>query len=215
MKPIRAAPVQRLNHALVRHHLAALRDREATPEAFRAALRRLSVLLACEATRDLPLKAGAVRTPLARAPAARVAGRIGLVPILRAGLGMVEPLLDLIPEAEVWHLGFYRDERTLRPVAYYHKLPRRRPVNVALVLDPMLATGGSAAAALQAVARWGVPRIKLLSIIAAPEGLRRIRTAFPAVDVTVCAVDERLNDRGYIVPGLGDAGDRCFNAAAV
>jgi uracil phosphoribosyltransferase len=199
-----------LDHPLVRHHLARLRD-EATPfPEFRGAMRALSILLAYEALRDLPSRRVTVRTPLEPAAAARVRGRIGLVPILRAGLGMVDPILGLLPEAEVWHLGFYRDETTLQPVAYYNKFPAKRPVDVALVLDPMLATGGSAIAALQAVRNWGVKRVKLLGVIAAPEGLRAVRKAFPDVDVLVCAVDRRLNAHGYILPGLGDAGDRQF-----
>jgi len=202
-----------MDHPLVEHHLAALRDRATDPEGFRRALRRLSILLAYEALRDLPLRRTTVQTPLARAPARRVTARIGLIPILRAGLGMVDPILDLIPEAEVWHLGFYRNEKTLEPVPYYHKLPPRRPVTQALVLDPMLATGGSALAALAAVRDWGVRKIKLLALIAAPEGIRRVQNAFPAAQIYVCAVDRRLNRRAYIVPGLGDAGDRQFNAS--
>ena len=199
-----------LDHPLVRHHLARLRD-EATPFAeFRGAMQALSMLLAYEALRDLPVRRVSVKTPLEPAAAARVRGRIGLVPILRAGLGMVDPVLGLLPEAEVWHLGFYRDETTLQPVAYYNKFPAKRPVDVALVLDPMLATGGSAIAALQAVRDWGVKRVKLLGVIAAPEGLRAVRKAFPDVDVLVCAVDRQLNRHGYILPGLGDAGDRQF-----
>ncbi len=208
-----SGPKQRhvvLDHPLVRHHLARLRD-EATPfPEFRGAMRALSMLLAYEALRDLPVRRVTVKTPLEPATAARVRGRIGLVPILRAGLGMVDPVLGLLPEAEVWHLGFYRDETTLQPVAYYNKFPARRPVDVALVLDPMLATGGSAIAALRAVRDWGVKRIKLLGVIAAPEGLRAVRKAFPAVEVLVCALARKLNRHGYIVPGLGDAGDRQF-----
>jgi uracil phosphoribosyltransferase len=199
-----------VRHPLVEHHLATLRDRATPPELFRRALRSLAGLLAYEATRDLPLRAGRVRTPLAAAPARRVAARVGLVPILRAGLGMVEPVLDLLPEAEVWHLGFYRDERTLRPVEYYQKLPPRRPVDVALVLDPMLATGGSAVAALETLQRWGAREVRLLALIAAPEGLRRVARRFPGVAVHVCAVDRGLDGRGFILPGLGDAGDRQF-----
>lgn len=208
-----SGPKQRhvvLDHPLVRHHLARLRD-EATPfPEFRGAMRALSMLLAYEALRDLPVRRVTVKTPLEPATAARVRGRIGLVPILRAGLGMVDPVLGLLPEAEVWHLGFYRDETTLQPVAYYNKFPARRPVDVALVLDPMLATGGSAIAALRAVRDWGVKRIKLLGVIAAPEGLRAVRKAFPDVEVLVCALDRKLNRHGYILPGLGDAGDRQF-----
>jgi len=203
-----------LNHPLVRHHLARLRDQSTPCAEFPGAMRALSTLLAYEALRDLPVRRVTVKTPLEPAAAARVRGRIGLVPILRAGLGMVDPVLALLPEAEVWHLGFYRDETTLQPVAYYNKFPARRPVDVALVLDPMLATGGSAIAALQAVRDWGVKRVKLLGVIAAPEGLRAVRKAFPDVDVLVCAVDRKLNRHGYILPGLGDAGDRQFGTLA-
>lgn len=203
-----------LDHPLVHHHLAALRHRDTPPERFRGALHRLAVLVAFEATRDLPTARGTVPTPLAPAPARRLRGRTGVIPVLRAGLGMVEPVLDLLPEAEIWHLGFYRDEATLRPVEYYKKFPKTRPVDTALVLDPMLATGGSAVAALAAVREWGVRRRKLLAVIAAPEGIRAVRRADPAAVIYVCAVDRRLNDRGFIVPGLGDAGDRLFNAVA-
>jgi uracil phosphoribosyltransferase len=143
-----------------------------------------------------------------------VGQRIGVVPILRAGLGMVDPILNLIPDAEVWHLGFYRDEKTLQPIEYYRKLPQGDPVDVSLVLDPMLATGGSAIAALEAVYAWGVKTVKLLAMIAAPEGVQRVHTQFPDTQLYVCAIDDRLNEHGYILPGLGDAGDRMFNARA-
>jgi uracil phosphoribosyltransferase len=133
------------------------------------------------------------------------------VPILRAGLGMVDPILDLVPTAEVWHLGVYRDERTAKPVEYYSKIPATEPVDVALVLDPMLATGGSAVAALSTLKEWGVPNMKLLSIIASREGVKTIEEQFPQAQVYVCAVDPTLNDRKFIIPGLGDAGDRTFN----
>jgi uracil phosphoribosyltransferase len=203
-----------LQHPLVDHHLCRLRDRTTPSNIFRATMRRMSVLLAYEATQDLELKAVEVETPLARTGGRRLNQRIGLVPILRAGLGMVDPVLDLIPEAEVWHLGFYRDEKTLQPVEYYHKLPPGGAVEVAMILDPMLATGGSALAAIQAVRTWGVERVKLLALIAAPEGIKAVQAAHPTCQIHVCAVDERLNERGYIVPGLGDAGDRVFNAQA-
>jgi uracil phosphoribosyltransferase len=211
---MRDPSIIRLTHPLVQHHLTRLRDTETSPEQFRALVNRLSILLAYEASQDLKLSRTHVRTPLARAKAHRLGQRIGLVPILRAGLGMVDPILDLVPEAEVWHLGFYRDEQTLRPVEYYKKLPHGRPVDVAYVLDPMLATGGSAVAALQAVKDWGVRKARLLSIIAAPEGLKVVRSLFPKVPVYVCAIDDHLNRNGFIVPGLGDAGDRTFNAPA-
>lgn len=204
--------VYTLNHPLVQHHLARLRDRNTGAEEFRALLRRLTTLLAYEATQDLAVREVAVETPMAPARGRRLVGRIGLIPILRAGLGMVEPILDLIPQAEVWHLGFYRDERTLRPIEYYCRLPSTNPVDVALVVDPMLATGGSAEAALSAVRAWGVRSVKLLAILAAPEGIQRVHQNFPETQIYVCAIDERLNDHGFILPGLGDAGDRMFNA---
>ncbi|MBP7276493.1 MAG: uracil phosphoribosyltransferase [Kiritimatiellae bacterium] len=203
-----------LNHPLAEHHLAVLRDRKTPPEQFRRAVQRLSTLLCVEAARDLPLRREQVRTPIALAPAARIRDRIGLVPILRAGLGMVDPILELLPEAEVWHLGMYRDEQTRNPVEYYKKFPARNPVRIALVLDPMLATGGSSCSALNAVLAWGVREVRLLSILAAPEGLRRVRAEFPKVPIYVAGVDRRLNRKAFIVPGLGDAGDRQFNAVS-
>jgi uracil phosphoribosyltransferase len=203
-----------LRHPLVQHHLARLRDVKTGAEEFRNLVRRLAILLAYEATQDLALSPSRVRTPLASMGVRKLKQRVGIVPILRAGLGMVDPVLDLVPEAEVWHLGFYRDERTLRPIEYYKKFPRGHAVDVALVLDPMLATGGSAVAALDAVKDWGVKKSKLLAIIAAPEGLRAVRKYFPKTQIYVCAIDSHLNQHGFIVPGLGDAGDRTFNAPA-
>ena len=203
-----------LRHPLAQHHLAALRDQATPPEEFRRLVRRLTLLLAAEATRDLATKPVRVRTPLMTAPGAQLTQRIGLVPILRAGLGMVDALLELLPQAAVWHLGVYRDERTLQPVEYYAKFKKARPVDLALVLDPMLATGGSAVAALEALSQWGVKRIKLLALIAAPEGVKKIQQSFPQVQIHLVALDRRLNQHGYILPGLGDAGDRTFNACA-
>jgi uracil phosphoribosyltransferase len=204
-----------IDHPLVRHHLAQLRNRDTPPQDFRRLVHRLSILLTYEATKDLTLKQTPIETPLGPTTGEVLGPRIGLIPILRAGLGMVDPVLNLIPEAEVWHLGFYRDEQTLKPVEYYKKLPPGDAVDVALVLDPMLATGGSAVAALAAIADWGVKQTKLLSMIAAPEGVARVQHEFPHAQIFVCAIDERLNEHGYIVPGLGDAGDRIFNACAV
>jgi len=200
-----------IDHPLVDHHLAELRDRNTEPEQFRALVRRLTFLLTCEATRDLRTTPIEITTPLTEMQARRIAQRIAVVPILRAGLGMVDPLLTMLPGAEVWHLGVYRDEQTLRPVEYYHKLPSDRPPDLAMIIDPMLATGGSAVWAIGAVKQWGVPAIKLLSIIAAPEGIARVNHEHSDVDIFVCAADSHLNEHGYIVPGLGDAGDRIFN----
>lgn len=203
--------VTQIDHPLVKHHLTQLRDQRTSPAEFRHLTRRLAGLLAYEATTDLLVQNTTVVTPLTEAPGNKLRERIGLVPILRAGLGMVDAVLDLIPVAEVWHLGLYRDEHTAKPVEYYSKLPTGRPVDVAFILDPMLATGGSASLAGETMRRWGVPRLKLLSLIAAPEGIREFESRCPTVQIFVCVVDECLNDRKFIVPGLGDAGDRIFN----
>ena len=198
-------------HPLIKHHLASLRDRETSPAVFRQQIHRLSVLLAYEATKDLTTTAASITTPMTTATCQRLTQRIGLIPILRAGLGMVDPVLDLIPSAEVWHLGLYRDEATAQPVSYYRKIPKSEPVDLALVVDPMLATGGSACSALQVLAEWGVPQTKLLSVIAAPEGIEEVTSHFPDTTILVCSIDECLNEQKFIVPGLGDAGDRIFN----
>ncbi len=203
--------VTELSHPLVQHHLAGLRNVETTSAEFRNLIHRLTLLLACEATRDLQLQEAMVQTPLTSMTAARLSQRIGLVPILRAGIGMVDPCLQLMPAAEVWHLGLFRDEETAQPVHYYSKIPAEDPVEVAFVVDPMLSTGGSAAAALETLVRWGVPDIRLLSIIAAPEGVEQLQSQFSDVPIYVCVVDECLNERKFIMPGLGDAGDRIFN----
>ncbi len=203
--------VQVVEHPLVKHHVARLRDALTSPAEFRLLVQRLAVLLAYEATQDLELAEVEIQTPLARTAGSQLTQRIGLVPILRAGLGMVDPILNLIPEAEVWHLGLYRDEATAEPVEYYSKLPPGRAVDVALVVDPMLATGGSAVSALATLRAWGVPQTRLLSLIAAPEGIAEVTRNFPATPVHVCAIDRHLNDQHFIVPGLGDAGDRIFN----
>jgi uracil phosphoribosyltransferase len=200
-------------HPLIQHKLRLLRDRATEPKKFRELVRELGVLLAYEATADLALVPSTVETPLAQVEAYHLADTVGLVPILRAGLGMVEGVWEVLPMAEVWHIGLYRDERTLRPVEYYNKLPVQPTVSVCLVLDPMLATGGSAVATIDILKRWGARRIKYVGIIAAPEGVARLSGAHPDVDIHVAAVDERLNEHGYIVPGLGDAGDRQFGTA--
>jgi uracil phosphoribosyltransferase len=204
-------PLVEVDHPLIKHHLSRLRDRHTPPAEFRQVVQRLAVLLAYEATQDLVLHAIDIETPLTRITGQALAQRIGLIPILRAGLGMVDPILNLIPTAEVWHLGLYRDETTARPIEYYSKLPETKPVDIALVVDPMLATGGSATAALATLHRWGVRKLKILSIIASKFGVDAVQKAFPAADIYVCAVDPELNDRKFIVPGLGDAGDRIFN----
>jgi uracil phosphoribosyltransferase len=173
-------------------------------------VRELTWLLGYEALGDARVDRVTVRTPLEETPGETLADRIGLIPILRAGLGMVDAMLELVPMAEVWHLGLFRDERTLRPVEYYNKLPDSRTVDLCLILDPMLATGGSATAAIDVLKRWGAVRIKLLNLIAAPEGVKTVADAHPDVAIHCAALDRQLNERGYILPGLGDAGDRQF-----
>jgi uracil phosphoribosyltransferase len=203
--------VYQARHPLILHHLTQLRTASTDPAEFRRLIQRLSVLLAYEATSDLRLRQIEVQTPLETSAGHALEERIGLVPILRAGLGMVDAVLNLIPAAEVWHLGVYRDEATLRPVEYYQRLPGREPVDVALVLDPMLATGGSAVAALHTLREWGVRSTKLLAVIAAQRGIEEVQSKFPQTQIYVAAIDAQLNQQGFIVPGLGDAGDRTFN----
>lgn len=198
-------------HPLVLDRLSLLRDVQTPPASFRAAVRQLSQFLFAEASADLLTATLTVQTPLAICHSHRLSQRIGIVPILRAGLGMAEALLDVVPEARVWHLGLYRDHQTLQPVTYYNKLPPQVNVDVAFVVDPMLATGGSAVAAVDILKRWGCPRIKYLGLIAAPEGVRALAAAHPEVAIYLSALDTHLNERGYIVPGLGDAGDRQFD----
>jgi uracil phosphoribosyltransferase len=200
-----------LDHPLVDCHLTTLRTKSTKPQEFRQSVRRLSMLLAYAATVDLVTAESPIETPLQKMIGSQLLHRIGLIPIMRAGIAMVEPMLDLIPSSEVWHLGFYRDEETAQPVHYYSKLPEKSPVDVAFILDPMLATGGSAALACKQMQDWGVEKIKMLSIIAAPEGIKRLRSEFPEIEIHTCVVDERLNEDKFIVPGLGDAGDRIFN----
>jgi uracil phosphoribosyltransferase len=205
------AHITEVSHPLIKHHLARLRDAHTPPFEFRQLIQRLSTLLAYEATQDLTLRGIEFETPLVRTKGHALAQRVGLVPILRAGLGMVDPILNLIPTAEVWHLGLYRDEETALPVEYYSKLPTTSPVDVALVVDPMLATGGSIMAALEALTRWGVLHLKVLSVIASQPGIDAVAAKFPQAMIYVCAIDSELNHRKFIVPGLGDAGDRIFN----
>ncbi|MEM9660224.1 MAG: uracil phosphoribosyltransferase [Planctomycetota bacterium] len=207
----RRCGVFEINHPLVDHHLTRMRKATTRPSEFRDLVRRLAALMAYEATQDLPTQPYVVQTPLAKSEGVRLEGRIGLVPILRAGLGMVDPVLDLLPMAEVWHLGLYRDESTAQPVHYYDKLPAHRPVDTALVLDPMLATGGSVMAALAALRDWGAPHVKVLSLIASQPGVDAVAAQYPEAQIYVCQIDPELNDRKYIVPGLGDAGDRIFH----
>lgn len=197
-------------HPLVQHKLTKLRDQATKPKKFRELIREISMLLAYEATADLALDETPVETPMGVASGALLREKIGLVPVLRAGLGMVDGVWEMMPGAEVWHIGLYRDERTLRPVEYYNKLPVDPTVQVCLVLDPMLATGGSATATVDILKKWGAQRIKFVGIIAAPEGIEALRSAHPDVPIHVAVVDSHLNEIGFIVPGLGDAGDRQF-----
>lgn len=207
------------SHPLMKHKVSLLRDVGTEPKKFRELTREIAMMLGYEATMDLRLKPIEVTTPLTRTTGYHTTDRVGLIPILRAGLGMVDGLWDLIPQAEVWHIGLYRDHRTLQPVQYYNKLPVTPTVQVCLVLDPMLATGGSAVATVDILKQWGADRIKFVGIIAAPEGIRALSEAHPDVDIHIGVIDERLTPppakpgdppEGYIVPGLGDAGDRQF-----
>ncbi len=197
-------------HPLILHKLTKLRSAGTNPKKFRELVREIAGLLAYEATADLATAPVEVQTPLAVAQGAELLEKIGLVPILRAGLGMVEGVWELMPSAEVWHIGLYRDEKTLRPVQYYNKLPVEPRVSVCLILDPMLATGGSAVATVDILKNWGVKKIKFVGLIGAPEGIENLTNHHPDVPIHLAAIDERLNERGYILPGLGDAGDRQF-----
>ena len=197
-------------HPLIAHKLSRLRDKKTEPKKFRELVREIAGLLAYEATADLATTPIKIETPLETMTAHQLKEKIGLIPILRAGLGMVEGIWELMPSAEVWHIGLYRDEHTLQPVEYYNKLPVDPRVSVCLILDPMLATGGSATATADILKRWGVTKIKFVGLIAAPEGIKAMQEAHPDIDIFIAAIDDHLNERAYIVPGLGDAGDRQF-----
>ena len=205
------AKLQVLDHPLIQHKLSLIRDEKTGSKEFRELVEEVAMLMAYEVTRDFPLQEIEVKTPVAYAKSKVLAGRkVGLVPILRAGLGMVDGMLRLIPAAKVGHVGLYRDPETLLPVEYYCKLPSDIAERDLIVIDPMLATGGSATAAIMFLKDRGAKNIKLMCLIAAPEGILAVQTAHPDVDIFVAAVDECLNDHGYIIPGLGDAGDRLF-----
>ena len=200
-----------LDHPLVQHKVSHLRDRNTGTKEFKELVSELAMLLCYEATRDLPTEEVEIETPVAIAKTRVLSGRkLALVPILRAGLGMVDGMLTLLPAAKVGHIGLYRNEETLEPVEYYCKLPSDIAERDVMVLDPMLATGGSAVDAIAQIKKRGAKSIKFLAIIAAPEGLERLHAAHPDVDIYVSALDEKLNENGYIIPGLGDAGDRIF-----
>jgi uracil phosphoribosyltransferase len=200
-------------HPLIQDKLARLRAVETKPPEFRELVSAISRGLFFEATRDLRLAPISITTPLTQSTCQQIADRVGLVPVLRAGLGMAEAMLEALPEASVWHLGLYRDHATLKPVTYYNKLPPKPDMDVAMVLDPMLATGGSAIAAIDILKTAGTPRVIFVGLIAAPEGVAALQAAHPDVPVYLAALDSHLNDVGYIVPGLGDAGDRQFGTA--
>jgi len=213
------AKVNISNHPLIRHKVTLLRSIETEPKKFRELIREVAILLAYEATADLRVESIPVQTPMAETLGHELMDKVGLVPILRAGLGMVEGIWEMMPAAEVWHIGLYRDHQTLEPVQYYNKLPVHPTVQVCLILDPMLATGGSAVATADILKRWGAQRVKFVGIIGAPEGVARLSEAHPDVDIHLAALDDHLTPaptapddppEGYIVPGLGDAGDRQF-----
>ena len=205
------AQIHVMDHPLILHKLSLMRDRQTGVKEFREATREIAMLMCYEATRDLPVKEIMIETPLAHAKARVITGKkIAFVPLLRAGLGMVDGIMNLVPAAKVGHIGLYRDPNTLEPVEYYCKLPSDAEEREILLVDPMLATGGSASAAIGFLKKRGCRNIKLVNLIAAPEGVARVQADHPDVDIYVAAMDEKLNDHGYIIPGLGDAGDRLF-----
>ena len=200
-----------IDHPMVQHKLTIMRDKETGPKDFRQLLNEISLLMGYEITREIPLEEIEIETPICKTTAKRVSGRkMAIIPILRAGLGMVDGLLNLVPVAKVGHIGLYRNEKTHEPVVYYCKLPEDINDRFVIVTDPMLATGGSSCDALQMLKDRGCTNIKLMCLVAAPEGIKKVQEAHPDVDIYVAAIDERLNENAYIVPGLGDAGDRIF-----
>ena len=199
------------DHPLIQHKLSIMRDKNTSVKEFRELVSEIAMLMCYEATRDLPLEPVEIETPVAKATVNRIAGKkLAIVPILRAGLGMVDGMVSMMPNVKVGHIGLFRDPETLEPVKYYFKMPPDIEERDVIVVDPMLATGGSASAAIQFLKEDGGKHIKLMCIIGAPEGVARMQKDHPDVDIFVAALDERLNDHGYIVPGLGDAGDRIF-----
>lgn len=199
-----------LNHPLIKHKLTQMRQKDTGTKDFRQNLDEIAGLMAYEITRDIPTRRVEIVTPVAPCVSEEMAKEIVLVPILRAGLGMVNGIRNLIPTAKVGHIGLYRDEETLEPHEYFAKFPSNLPDSVVMILDPMLATGGSASAAIDMIKRRGATVIKLICLVGAPEGVKRIEDDHPDVDIYLAALDEKLNEHGYIVPGLGDAGDRIF-----
>lgn len=200
-----------MDHPLIQHKLSIIRDENTSVKEFREIISEIAMLMCYEATRDLPVEEVEIQTPVAKAKVNRIAGKkLAVVPILRAGLGMVDGMLAMIPNAKVGHIGLYRDPETLEPVEYYCKMPKDIAERDVIIVDPMLATGGSATAAVQFMKKYGCKNIKLMCIISAPEGVKRVQEDHPDVDIFTGALDDCLNDHGYIVPGLGDAGDRIF-----
>jgi uracil phosphoribosyltransferase len=197
-------------HPVMHHKMTALRDKHTSPPAFYRLVKEIGALLAYEATATLRLEAEIIETPLQVMAGQRLAGGVGITPILRAGLGLAEGFREVISEAQVWHLGLRRDERTLQALEYYNRLPHRIDLQAAYAVDPMLATGGSAIDAMNALKRRGIPRLSYVCILAAPYGLLKLSQAHPDIDIYIAALDDSLNDLGYILPGLGDAGDRQF-----
>lgn len=203
--------VHLINHPMIQHKLSIMRCKNTGSKDFRQLLREIALLMGYEITRDLPLSDMEIETPICKMTAKQVSGsKLAIVPILRAGLGMVDGLLDLVPVARVGHIGLYRDESTHKPVVYYCKLPVDIERRLVIITDPMLATGGSACDAIQMLKERGCDNLRLMCLVAAPEGIEAVRTAHPDVDIYVAAIDEKLNEDCYIVPGLGDAGDRIF-----
>ena len=199
-----------MSHPLITHKLSIMRDKNTSVKDFRECAHEVALLIGYEATKDLKLEDYDIETPIRKTIGKRIQRQVALVPILRAGLGMVDAIMDLIPAAKIGHIGLYRNEETLEPVEYYCKLPTDISERQVLVLDPMLATGGSAVAAINFIKKRGAKNIKFVCIIAAPEGIKTLRDAHPDVEIFCGALDEKLNENGYIVPGLGDAGDRLF-----
>ncbi len=209
--PTHVGRIVEVDHPLIRHKLTLLRRVECDTAQFRSLVEEIANLLTYEATKDLETEPVEIETPLTRMTGQAVGGKkVAVVPILRAGLGMVDGVLRMVPVARIGHIGLYRDEETLEPVTYYEKFPDDMAHRDVLLLDPMLATGGSVTVAVDAVKRAGATRVKLLAILAAPEGIDKLHTDHPDVDIYVAGIDERLNEKGYIVPGLGDAGDRLY-----
>ena len=200
-------------HPLVKHKLTALRSVDTDHRSFRELVRELTLLLTYEATQDMELVDKTVTTPMGEAKGSQVKETIGLVPVMRAGMGMVDGIMELLPSVQVWHIGIFRDEESLRPVQYYNKLPDHPTVQICLVLDPMLATGGSAIATIDILKKWGAKRIKYIGLLGAPEGVEALSNAHPDVPIHLAELDSHLNEIGYIVPGLGDAGDRMYGTA--